>query len=152
MSCLFHKKDGIYGSAYHSLEVKWRLRFFLVFQTLICNLKNSWSCQTYRLLDVWLSSVNLFVISKDFSGLGVFRSILLTTWDFQDSSSHYRFATSTNWPDMAGPVFVDTRFLLFISLKMPRLCWSTPCYLTFELASLTWEEILCFPVTAGGLW
>ena len=78
-------------------------------------------------------------------------AILLTTRDFQDSSSQYRFATSANWPDMAGPVFVVTRLLLFISLKMSGVSSSTLWSLTFELASLTWEEILWFSVTAVGL-
>ena len=78
-------------------------------------------------------------------------AILLTTKDFRDSSSQYRFATSANWPDMAGPVFVVTRLLLFISLKMSGVSSSTLWSLTFELASLTWEEILWFSVTAVGL-
>ena len=52
---------------------------------------------------------------------------------------------------MAGPVFVETRLLLFISLKMSRVSSCTPWSLTFELAFLTWEEILWFSVTAGGL-
>ena len=33
-----------------------------------------------------------------------------------------------------------------------RVCSSSPWYITFELASLTWEEILCFPVSAVELW
>ena len=75
-------------------------------------------------------------------GMSSLSAILLTTWDFWDSSSQYRFATSTNWPDIAGPVFVETRLLLFISLKMPRVSSSTTWSLTFELASLSWKKIL----------
>ena len=78
-------------------------------------------------------------------------AILLTTKDFGDSSSQYYFATSANWPDMAGPLFVETRLLLFTSLKMLGVSSYTLWSLTFELASLTWEEILWFSVTAGGL-
>ena len=69
-------------------------------------------------------------------------AILLTNWDFRDSSSQYCFATSPKWPDMARPVFIETRLLLFISLKMSRVSSSTTWFLTFELASLTCEEIL----------
>ena len=79
-------------------------------------------------------------------------AILLTTWDFQDPSSRYCFSTSANWPDKAGPVFVETRFLIFISLKISRVSSSTPWSLTVELASLTWEEVPWFSVTADGLW
>ena len=111
------------------------------------------------------------MIWKDFSGLGVINTslsfgilinsqlfgmsrlsaILLTTRDFRDSSSQYRFASSANWLDMAGPVFVERRLLLFISLKILRVSSSTLWSLTLELASLTWEETLWFHVTSGGL-
>ena len=104
------------------------------------------------------------MIWKDFSGLGVINTslsfgilinsqlfgmsrlsaILLTTRDFRDSSSQYRFASSANWLDMAGPVFVER-------LKILRVSSSTLWSLTFELASLIWQETLWFPVTAGGL-
>ena len=59
-------------------------------------------------------------------GMSSVSAILLITWDFRDSPSQCRFATSPNCPDMAGPVFVETRLLLF-----------KPWSLTFELASLT---------------
>ena len=78
-------------------------------------------------------------------------AILLTIRDFRDSSSQYRFATPANWPDMAGPVFAETRLLLIISLKMSRVSSCAPWSLTLELVSLTWEEILWFYVTVGEL-
>ena len=83
--------------------------------------------------------------------MSILSVILFTTKDFRDFSSQYRFATSDNWPDMAGPVLVETRLLLLISLKMSGVSSSTLWSLTFELAFLTWEEILWFSVTAGGL-
>ena len=125
-----------------------------------------------RLLDVWWPSVNPFLIWKDFLvlsyclisfgtltnlemfGMSNLSVILLIISDFQDPSSQHCFATSANWPDMTGLVFVKTRLLLFISLKMSPVSSSTPWSLSFELASLTSEEIrnLWFSVTTGGLW
>ena len=70
-------------------------------------------------------------------GMSSLSAILLTTRDFRDSSSHYCFATSGNLLDMAGHVFVETRLLLFMSLKMSRVSLPTLWSLTFESASLT---------------
>ena len=64
-------------------------------------------------------------------------AILLTTRDFQYTSSQHLFAPSANWPDMAGPVFVKKGLLPFVSLKMSRVPSATLWSLTFELASLT---------------
>ena len=38
-------------------------------------------------------------------GTSSLSAILLTTWDFRDSSSQFCFVTSANWEDKTGPVF-----------------------------------------------
>ena len=58
-------------------------------------------------------------------GISRLSAILLATWDFWDSSSQYGFVTSSNWPDIAGLVSVETRLLLFILLKISRVSSST---------------------------
>ena len=107
-----------------------------------------------RIFRFWATASLSFgtLTNSQLFGMSSLSAILLTTKDFGDSSSQYYFATSANWPDMAGPLFVETRLLLFTSLKMSGVSSYTLWSLTFELASLTWEEILWFSVTAGGLW
>ena len=105
-----------------------------------------------RIFRFWATASLSFgtLTNSQLFGMSSLSAILLTTRDFRDSSSQYHFAISANWQDMAGPAFVETRLLLIFS---PKMSWvSTLWSLTFELVSLTWEEILWFSVTAGGLW
>ena len=67
-----------------------------------------------RIFRFWATASSSFrtLTNSQLFGMNSRFAVLLTTWDFRDSSSQYCFATSANWPDMAGPVFLETRFLL----------------------------------------
>ena len=164
MSSLSHEKDGIYCSAYQFLwsnegsysfwdfklsfanckiakvakPIEFGMSYNLLSNLLWCG-RIFWTWATASLSFWTLKNPQLFLMSS-------LSAILLTTRDFWDSSSRHRFATSANWLD------VETRLLLFISLKLSRVSSSTLWSLTFELASLTWKKILWLSVTVGGLW
>ena len=70
-----------------------------------------WYERIFRFWATASSSFRTLTNSQLFEMNSLF-AVLRTTRDFRDSSSQYCFATSANWPDMAGPVFLETRFLL----------------------------------------
>lgn len=79
----------------------------------------------------------------------------------RDSFSKYRFATSANWPNMAGPIFIGIMFSLLISLnnsdssefgvcllvlsrQVTHISWLPPPFCSVSsLSSLYWERFLC---------
>ena len=103
-------------------------------QTLVCDLQNA---EVAKRIDFLLSDklpstllwyrkiFRFWTTSSPLFGMSSLSAILLIISYFQGSSCQYCFATSANWLDMARPVFVKTRLLLTISLKISRVSSST---------------------------
>ena len=66
-----------------------------------------------RIFQFWPTASLSFgtLTNSQLFGMSSLSAIFLTTRNFRDSSSQYRFATSANWPDVAGPVFYCDRIV-----------------------------------------